>query len=141
MLTTMADTPELLAFARRLNELCDEKQIPPKYHGRQQALADLFGVSQKGARKWLEGEAFPDWEKLLRICDWAGVRLDWLMRGKHPKRDADAAYSTDPTIAHVVDRLRAMEPEQKYLAKRLIDSIPNPVAEPQDVPEAGRRRG
>lgn len=139
ILPTMADTPELQAFSRRLNELCDEMGVPPKYHGRQSALAKRFGMSQKGARKWVEGEAFPDWEKLMEICDWGSVRLDWLLRGKEPKRDAKDITERYPAIAHVIGRMLVMDEPSQYLAARLVDQIAPPASpqplDPVDFPD------
>lgn len=71
-------------FALRLNELCDDKELPK--HGRQTQLGKLFGVTQKAARKWLLGEGLPEYETSIAIAEWGGVHLDWLMRGKGPKR-------------------------------------------------------
>jgi transcriptional regulator with XRE-family HTH domain len=84
---SMEPTPEKVAFARRLNLVCDEKKLPPEEgRGRQPALAKIFGVNAKAARKWLKGEGFPELEMVIRICNWADVNIDWLLRGKGPKR-------------------------------------------------------
>lgn len=73
------------AFAARLNNLLDERGIPGKFEGRQVAVGKLFGVSQKGARKWLEGEGLPTLEKCIEIASWAGVHTEWLVSGRGPK--------------------------------------------------------
>lgn len=38
----------LAGFAKRINEVCDDRGLAPHNQGRQVALAKLFGVSQKG---------------------------------------------------------------------------------------------
>ncbi len=58
-LSHMDTNDEKAAFAARLNEVCDDQQIPPKGHARQTTLAKIFGLTQKGVRKWLEGEGHP----------------------------------------------------------------------------------
>lgn len=76
------------AFAARLNEALDDKRVPPKGQGRQQAVGRIFGVSQKAARKWLEGEGRPKGERAAEIAVRLGVSYDWLMTGKgnkHPE--------------------------------------------------------
>lgn len=73
-------------FAARLNELLDEAGLPAKYEGRQLALAEMFGVSQKGARKWLEGEGLPTLERCIQIAERFGVNTEWLLTGRGPKR-------------------------------------------------------
>ena len=82
----LEDNPEKHAFSLRFNELCDEAGIPPKGKNRQSIVGDLFGISQKGARKWLEGESIPAYEKLLEICDKWDVNIEWLYRGVGKKR-------------------------------------------------------
>ena len=93
-------------FADRLNALCDEKGIPPKGKARQVDLAKVFGVSQKGARKWLEGEGFPSTKKAIEIARWANVNYDWFMTGRGARHSAT-------------------EPNQKTeAAMRLIEQMP-----------------
>lgn len=71
-------------FSLRLNDALDRVGVPPKNEGRQTTLARLLkdvtgrAISQKGVRKWLEGEAMPTEENrqaLVRIC---GVSYQWL---------------------------------------------------------------
>lgn len=69
------------AFSRRLNEALDRAGVPPKGQGRQLAVAKLFGVSQKGARKWLEGEAVPATARLPGMARALGVTTEWLLSG------------------------------------------------------------
>lgn len=48
------------AFAARVNEVCDDLQLPA--HGRQTALAQWMGLTPNAARKWLLGaRACPRW--------------------------------------------------------------------------------
>lgn len=47
----MKQTASKTDFAARLNQLCTEHGLPEKFDGRQVQLAQIFGVSQKGARK------------------------------------------------------------------------------------------
>lgn len=74
-------------FADRLNQLLDEAGFPEKFDGRQVALAKLFDVSQKGARKWLEGEGLPTLERCIVIAEHFRVNTEWLVSGRGPMRD------------------------------------------------------
>lgn len=130
----MGKSEELQRFAQRLNEICDDKGVAPKYQGRQPELANIFGVSQKGARKWLEAESWPSLETLVRIRDWSGVNFEWLVHGNGPKYPSEL-YPT-PEIARVVERMRVMEPAAQSLAARLIDQLePPPSEERRHQPE------
>lgn len=73
------------SFAERLNELCDEHGLPPKGRGRQVAVAKMFDLSQKGARKWLEGEGLPTLENSIEIARRFGVQTEWLLTGRGDK--------------------------------------------------------
>ncbi len=74
-------------FSDRLNQALDEAGVPPKGKGRQQIAGRMFGVSQRGARKWLEAEAIPDTHKLPAIAAKLGIRAEWLLSGTGPMRD------------------------------------------------------
>lgn len=81
-------TEQKISFAARLNELCDDMQLPA--HGRQALLAKQFGVGPKAARKWLLGEGYPEMDLAIRIAQWANVSFNWLMTGMGPKREGHA---------------------------------------------------
>ncbi len=70
-----------VAFAKRLNRALDSRRVPEAGKGRQQYVARMFGVSQKGARKWLVGEAMPDTTRLCEIAETLRVSVQWLMCG------------------------------------------------------------
>lgn len=70
------------AFSNRLNAVLDHAGIPPKGKGRQGVLAKIFNVSDKGARKWIEGESIPSTTKALpAIVERFGVTAEWLLTG------------------------------------------------------------
>ncbi|MEY8205430.1 MAG: helix-turn-helix transcriptional regulator [Bermanella sp.] len=72
----------LIAFSRRLNKLLDNIDYPPKNQGRQGAMAKDFGVSQKGARKWLEAESFPKPSRMMEMAEKYNVSYEWLSTGQ-----------------------------------------------------------
>ena len=75
---------EKAAFARRLNAVLDRQGFAEKNQGRQTKLAAMFGTSQKGARKWLEGEAIPRLENIRSIAQAFDVHMQWLHYGDGP---------------------------------------------------------
>lgn len=72
-------------FAKRLNEVCDDLQIPPKGKARQTTLARMFKVSQESARKWTEGESIPKYETILAMSEYFRVHSEWLFAGRGQK--------------------------------------------------------
>lgn len=102
------------AFAERLNLLCDDMGLPDR--GRQTHLAKIFGVTNKAARLWLKGLGYPEMTMAVRIAEWAGVNVTWLLQGTGPRsgdRTEDRARVLD-------EALHALSPEQ---ATDLIDSL------------------
>ena len=75
---------EKAAFSSRLNAVLDWKGFAEKNQGRQTKLAAMFKTSQKGARKWLEGEAIPRLENIRSIAQEFGVHIEWLHYGNGP---------------------------------------------------------
>lgn len=58
-------------------------------------LAAEIKVTREMARRYTEGTAIPDLNKMERIAAWLGVRLPWLRDGEGPKRvDAPHAAQT-----------------------------------------------
>lgn len=92
----MVPRPQKDEFSRRLNAVLDDAGFAPKGRGRQVQLGNLFGVSQKGARKWLEGEAIPGMGRLEQIGRRFGVRVEWLLTGRGPRREADSISNVEP---------------------------------------------
>ncbi|WP_213306054.1 helix-turn-helix domain-containing protein [Paraburkholderia sacchari] len=75
-------TDEKIAFSERLNKVLDDVGFAPKGRGRQVQLGERMGVSQKGARKWLEGEAIPETVRLIEIAKKFGASFEWLATGR-----------------------------------------------------------
>jgi len=59
-----------LQFLRKMNR-----------HMTQEALAERLSVSRQTISRWEMGEAFPEMEKLLQLCDIFACTLDELVRG------------------------------------------------------------
>jgi len=95
----MATHPkDKLAFSGRFNQLLDAVGAPSIGQGRQGYLSLTFDVSDKGGRKWIQGESIPRYEMLLRIVEkykHTGVTVEWLLTGDEQlspfTHDLDAA--------------------------------------------------
>lgn len=64
-----------VAFADNLYYLRKKNRIT------QEELADCLDVSRQSVSKWETGEAYPETEKLIALCDKFNVSLDELLRG------------------------------------------------------------
>lgn len=64
----------------------------------QEQLAMLFGVSRQAVSKWESDTAYPEMDKLSRLCDIFECSLDELARGDltHRTRERALAVSPDP---------------------------------------------
>lgn len=65
-----------------------------KYDLTQEQFAEEFGVSRQAVSKWETGEAFPETEKIMLMCDKFGVSMDALLRGNiiQIAEEDDAGY-------------------------------------------------
>lgn len=74
------------AFARRLHEAMDIKGYAKR--GRARILSQKFEVSDKGAGKWLNGDAIPETSKIPLLANFLDVKAEWLLSGESaPKLD------------------------------------------------------
>lgn len=120
-------------FAERLREVCDDMGLPER--GRQTRLAEVAGVSQPRAGRWLDGAGYPEMHRAIAIADWADVNVTWLLQGLGPKRGTkvdtrallldEVVRSLPPELGiDLIDNLRAKlqrigritaeEPESRY---------------------------
>lgn len=68
----------------------------------QEQLAMLLGVSRQSVSKWEAERAYPEMDKLLKLCDLFGCTIDDLVSGNLTDRPADVAFSM-PTGKAVQD--------------------------------------
>lgn len=102
------DTAEALAaFSSRLNELLDARDFPPKQRGRQVALAKVVGLSQKGVRKWLEGEGMPELVRIIELAVKFQCHVEWLAAGRGPR---DLQLAEAAPHQRLLDRLQRADP-------------------------------
>lgn len=64
-----------MEFKDMLNKLRTEKKLS------QSKLADKLGVSHQAVQKWESGETTPDVEKVIKIANFFGVTIDYLLHG------------------------------------------------------------
>jgi transcriptional regulator with XRE-family HTH domain len=119
---------ERLAFAKRFNLACDRAGIPAKGRGRQTAVATLFQVSQKGARKWLEGEAIPNTKRLPAMARLLGVTTEWLLTGDDPPLTGglpvgEEAQTYDLEDLRVARAIRSLPPKSRVALQTVLDAF------------------
>lgn len=73
---------ERAGFVQRLNDALDKAGFPPKNKGRIQLLADMMGLSHRGAGKWLDGETVPPAKKCPFLAEKLHINETWLRTGK-----------------------------------------------------------
>ncbi|MEC8568415.1 MAG: transcriptional regulator, partial [Pseudomonadota bacterium] len=80
-------------FARRLNEAMDAKEYPKR--GRAKILSTEFKISDKGAGKWLNGEAIPETSKIQLLASFLDTTSEYLLYGAVPVEDWDSNTPLD----------------------------------------------
>lgn len=66
-------------FAKRLHKAMDIAGYPVR--GRARILSQKFQISDKGAGKWLNGEAIPETSKIPVLASFLDVNTEWLLSG------------------------------------------------------------
>ncbi|ENH6337831.1 helix-turn-helix transcriptional regulator [Burkholderia vietnamiensis] len=118
----MVTFDERQAFSDRLNLVLDEEGLPPKGSGRQNQLAKDWGLSQKGVRKWLEGEGVPETTRLIEMAKRYGVSFEWLATGRNPSTlQSSTSVVRRAEVAAVSGR--NVPSEISAVAGHLIDAI------------------
>lgn len=108
------------AFARRLNQACEQRGMPVR--GRRVLLAKIVNVSGEAARKWLSGEAIPAMDHVSTLASYLKVTVQWLLTGEDRKDVIEAGSLTDEEQAHL-NRLRCLPPSERARVFRLSTSL------------------
>ncbi len=120
---------ECMEFAQRLNQALDECPDAVPRIGRQRIVGKMFGVDQKGARKWLLGLGYPTLEKSIEIAERLNVATEWLLSGRGSKRVVD---DQNIQLAEMLDLWYQLSPalqvELIHLAEFLREKAKMPVA-------------
>lgn len=84
------------------------------------SLAAELGISASAIYQWIAGPTKNLKEDLLwGLADLTGFEARWISQGVGPMR-------IDKCERHVQEVMRAMEPEARYTAARLIDTLAEP---------------
>jgi hypothetical protein len=113
-------------FSNRLNSALDAIGYAPKGKGRQVQLSKDMGVSQKGARKWLEAEALPGMENLAALAVFCRVGSEWLLTGRG-QREIVQPPSQDPEIAQWAQRMECLPSGDRQKIFQVIEVFAAPV--------------
>lgn len=115
-------------FSARLNEACDDSDLPPPSEGRATVIQQELSrrakpISLPAVIKWLEADAIPGAANLKALAEWLGVRREWLQYGELPKYGAVALpVQAGPLTQRLAVKLAALEQEGK-LNQKLVRAI------------------
>lgn len=109
-------------FSERLNAAADNYGMAPKGSGRQIAMGKMFNVSQKGARKWLEGESIPKTSRAVEIANRLGVNFQWLMSGQGEMTPSPDMVINEGGTTYVIEAKHATRPNHAATSK--VISVP-----------------
>ena len=115
-------------FSGRLNEVLDEHGVAGKGAGRQIVVSKTFGVTQNGARKWLEGEGVPELTRVMEIAQRYRVCVEWLLTGSGPKYPGLAGATESSALQQ---RYHSADPATRALIELCLDlplTVPLPEA-------------
>lgn len=115
-LVCMSHTPPHVAFAERLQLVCDEAGVPGERQ-RVTAVAAHFGVARETARVWFAGLVLPELSRLIEIAEEYHCSLDWLVMGRETPvevgEQASAYEALSPQEQHVVTAMRGLTAKRR----------------------------
>lgn len=117
------------AFAKRLVQLCENNNLPPR--GRQAEIARICGIKPSSVNKWFNAQSLPDAYNLLKLAEWGKTTVDFLLSGKEPKIEH---YAQDPRIEHILKIAEHMTEYQLNQAVTILDTIAQPAPNGHDAP-------
>lgn len=84
------------------------------------SIAPILGVTASAIYQWLEGKTKNLKEDAFwKLCDLSGLEARWVSQGEGPMK-------IEKSIKHAQQVLMAMQPEARYTAVRLIDTLAEP---------------
>ena len=87
----------------------------------QEALAERVGVTRQSVSKWELGQALPDVDKIVQLCELFGVTTDLLLRDFFVSDDASLTEANDP--AEVVPSRQKLNFSMYLIVKDFARSI------------------
>lgn len=111
---SMAEEFDLTTKAGRIGFVIEKSQHNPA------SIAKLLGCKPAAVYQWLDGSTKNLKEHLLwKLADITGYEARWISQG-------EGQAKVDKTIKHANDVLLAMQPEARYTAVRLLDTLAEP---------------
>ena len=101
---------------KRLRKLREEKRL------RQQALAELFNVTQQSIYKYEHGLAFPDIEIISKMADFFDTSIDYLTGNTEIPCRYETVKDSHLTVSEfrVLEYYRKLSPEVQALIQQII---------------------
>lgn len=85
-------------FSERLNLALDKEGFPLKNRGRIQLLAEMVGLTHRGASKWVNGETCPPSKKYAVLAEKLNVREEWLRTGAGSMEESNLEITSSINI-------------------------------------------
>ena len=79
------------------------RQLCQKNNVTAYAVGKATKIAASTLSDWKSGKTTPSSDKLLRIADYFGVSLDYLMTGKDPVTSEDTPYYNDPEVRQIAN--------------------------------------
>lgn len=85
----------------------------------QDEIGEICSVTKSSVSQWESDSTIPDIPKLTLLREKLDFSLDWLLTGIGNAPD----IVLNSAITHTIASMQLMEPQQQYLAARLVDQI------------------
>ena len=91
----------------------------------QAELARIINVDQTAVSKWELGKSFPDMEIAIRVADYFGVSVDYLL-GRDTQKEKPATINDDELSAldkELIHLMTSLTPEEAVQARAFVQGL------------------
>ncbi len=99
------------SFAVRLKQIVRDQRNASQF-------AHAIGRSEGALRNWLTRRSQPVVSDILRICAVSGTRVEWLMIGRGPRKEAESSQVSEPSTPYAKP-----QPPDEELLQAVIEAI------------------
>jgi transcriptional regulator with XRE-family HTH domain len=96
------------------------------------SVCKAVGITSMALTDWARRDTIPAADTLLRVADYLGVSLPWLITGEGPSIGAPTPESTDHEEVHLIDTYRKLNASAQTAVRQYADE----KLELQEVHEA-----
>jgi len=100
-------------------------------------LANITGIPKQTLDKYLLSRgSMPPADKAVAIARALGVSVEYLVTGKHPKKEQGAKYSLSPEMRTIAEQVEPLDREQRKIIENAVIELTRLLRYPNRAPSS-----